>query len=188
MCPNHSPFRSHCLIPSLFFSLIPLVSLSRTTLADHLDTTTWQPYALFYILFSFPFMHLHLLYSVTIAGTPEVAVTIQTSTSRRGSPHVYKTVLLRVEDDNPPVNTSLSLVQSSSFLSLFSSISTHQCALSVSVIIQWNCCPHDRCRSLALVLSQSTHTHTHTHTPSFLPLILGQHFHPRSTYLRYTTN
>jgi hypothetical protein len=33
-------------------------------------------------------MHLHLLYSVTIAGTPEVAVTIQTSTSQRGSPHV----------------------------------------------------------------------------------------------------
>jgi hypothetical protein len=43
-------------------------------------------------------MHLHLLYSITLAGTPEVTVTIQHRTSRQGSVHVYKIALLLVEE------------------------------------------------------------------------------------------
>jgi hypothetical protein len=43
-------------------------------------------------------MHSHLLYSITIAGTPKVAVTIQHRASGQGSMHVYKIALLLVEE------------------------------------------------------------------------------------------
>jgi hypothetical protein len=124
--------------------------------------------SLFHLFLAFPLCT--YTYPIQSPGTPEVTVTIQTSTSRRGSPHVYKTVLLLVEEDNQihPAVLCNQVVSSPSFLS----ISTHLRALPVSAIVQWNCCPHDRCRSLALILSQSTHTYTHTlFSLSFLSLL-----------------
>jgi hypothetical protein len=59
--PNH---RSHCL--SFTFHAPWLTQPTRVA-------TTRQPYALSFILFSFSFILLHLLYPITIAGTPEVA-------------------------------------------------------------------------------------------------------------------
>ena len=53
-----------------------------------------QPYVPFHLILAFP-LCTHLF---TITGTPEVAVTIQTRTSRHGSLHVYKPALLLVEE------------------------------------------------------------------------------------------
>jgi hypothetical protein len=137
-----------------------LLYLSLHSLGQHLPTPRHYHAAamgsLFHLFLAFPLCT--YTYPIQSPGTPEVAVTIQTSTSRRGSPHVYKTVLLLVEEDNQihPAVLCNQVVSSPSFLS----ISTHLHALPVSAIVQWNCCPHDRCRFLALVLSQPAHTHT----------------------------
>jgi hypothetical protein len=72
--------------------------------------------------------------------------------------HMYirqSSCLLKNKSIHPAVLCD-QVVPSPSFLS----ISTHPRALSVLAIVQWNCCPHGPCRSLALVLSPSTHTHT----------------------------
>jgi hypothetical protein len=73
---------------------------SRTTLRQFTDTKTvprGSRTLLHLSHFSTSFMHLHLLYSITITGTPETAVTIQHRTSRQGSTHVYKIALLLFE-------------------------------------------------------------------------------------------
>ena len=95
---NHAPCRPQRLLSfTLHFSSSSRLALSNSN-CRHLDTTARQLYTPTFSHSSLPFMHLRLLYLITIAGIPEVAVTIQTRTSRQGSPHVYKPTLLLVEE------------------------------------------------------------------------------------------
>jgi hypothetical protein len=76
---NHGPFSPHRLAPSDSLSFPPLVSRSRITLTDSkpLPRGARGSRTLPHLsCFSFPFMRLHLSYSIAITGAPEVPVTI----------------------------------------------------------------------------------------------------------------
>src|SRR6266576_1784979 len=71
---------------------------------------------------------------------------------------------------------------------LFSSSLLLTSVLLLSAIVWWNRCPHDLDRSLAFRLLSVDPLFISFHlslscSPS---LVLGRHFHPRSTCLRYT--
>ena len=131
-----------------------------------------QPYAPFSPYFSSPFVHSFIYHH----RHPKVAVTIQTRTSRHGSLHVYKPALLLLEEGI--------VLESSHFLSPSLSIlltrvlprpSNRLSGTAVRTILAGTLSQ----RSLFPPLSLSFLSHS---------LLLGRHFHPRSTYLRCTTN
>ena len=96
------------------YSEIALVSRSRTTHTNAKDAATVtrrQPYAHSLPRFSFSFMPLHLLYSIAVAGhPPRSPLLYKHRTSRQGSTHVYKIVLLLVEDNREVFPSLLSLL------------------------------------------------------------------------------
>jgi len=133
--------------------------------------------SLIYLFLVFPF-YAYIFYSITITGTPEVAVTIfNLDTADRQSTHVYKIVLLLVEEGIEPNRQVFPLLSFSSLLTCvfpLPSATTHGTAVRAILV------------DLSFRLISSRHSLSFLLFISFhLPLLLGRLFHPRSTYPRY---
>jgi len=157
--PNHSPFRSHSLTLSFSLSSISLVTLSWTTLPTPRHYHAAAIRSLFHLFLAFPLCT--YTYSIQLPSlAPPRSPLLYKLVLADEAAHMYirqSSCLSKNKSIHPAVLCD-QVVPSPSFLF----ISTHPRALPVSAIVQWYCCPHDPCRSLALVLPLSTHTHTHS--------------------------
>jgi hypothetical protein len=118
--------------------------------------------------FSLSLMHLHLLHSFPITGTPEVAATIHNLDTAPGNAHVYMPALLLVE------GCIVHHIKSS----VFSHYPLFLRAFSLPLGDRPVELPSTRSRPISragLILADPfllfiTHTHTHTHTHSWTTL------------------
>ena len=137
-----------------------------------------QLYAPFHLILAFP-LCTHLF---TITGTPEVAITIQTRTSQHGILHVYKPALTRRGEHR----SRIQLFFSSPFLLLSLTRVLPRPSNRLAELLSARSWPASRACQISV--NAPCFPPLFSLTLPFLSLLLGRHFHPRSTYPRYTTS